>query len=258
MEVDDPLLAYRMAELACAESWFTMRRSGGNRLLEIGAGTGHQAQQLAMHGYSVEAIDLQNSPYRDAKVFPVTQYDGVHLPFASECFDIVYSSNVLEHVEHLRLLLTEVNRVLKPGGISVHIMPTPAWRLWSLLTHFPWVIKRGLAIVSGRRQLAKRELGRVATTAPTSIVQAFASAIPRRHGYHGTLLGELWSYRANRWRTEFDQAGLQPCGDAAAGLFYTGPQLLGAMLELRHRRTLSKMLGSAVRIYCFRKPLPNV
>ena len=41
------------------------------RILEIGAGTGWQAEQLSRLGYFVDAIDLPSSNYRDQRVFKV-------------------------------------------------------------------------------------------------------------------------------------------------------------------------------------------
>ena len=41
----------------------------------------------------------------------------------------MFSSNTLEHVKQLDILLKEMRRVLKPRGTMVHILPTSAWRL---------------------------------------------------------------------------------------------------------------------------------
>ena len=43
-------------------------------------------------------------------------YDGKHLPFPDNTFDSVFSSEVFEHVFNLEEMLTEINRVMKPGG----------------------------------------------------------------------------------------------------------------------------------------------
>lgn len=38
----------------------------------------------------------------------------------SDYFDIVYSSSVIEHLSDLELAFIEINRLLKPGGVSLH------------------------------------------------------------------------------------------------------------------------------------------
>jgi hypothetical protein len=47
----------------------------GARILEIGAGTGAQANELSKRGYDVAAIEIGASPYQ-ATHFPVQPYDG--------------------------------------------------------------------------------------------------------------------------------------------------------------------------------------
>lgn len=46
------------------------------RLLEIGAGTGWQAQALHNAGYEVSAIDIPLSNLKDDRIWHVTDYDG--------------------------------------------------------------------------------------------------------------------------------------------------------------------------------------
>src|SRR4051812_39479237 len=93
----------------------------GSRILEIGAGTGQQARALQERGHDVAAIELETSGYTGHRIFPITDYDGRHIPFADGTFDVVFSSNTLEHVPHLAELHREIHRVLKPGGRCIHI-----------------------------------------------------------------------------------------------------------------------------------------
>ena len=103
----------------------------GARVLEFGAGTGQQARLLADRGFDVAAIDLADSAYAQHLVFPVQHYDGEHIPLADQSVDVVFSSNVLEHVENIPAIMSEFRRILRPGGFGVHVMPTPAWRFWT-------------------------------------------------------------------------------------------------------------------------------
>jgi len=65
-------------------------------------------------------IDVFNGPLQDA------QLSGDH-------FDVVFSSHVMEHIRQPLDLLTEMARVLRPGGAHVTVVPTqfasPSWRL---------------------------------------------------------------------------------------------------------------------------------
>lgn len=246
----DNLLAIRLHELKAALALATI--APGSHFLEIGAGTGHQALALQELGHSVEAVDLDDSPYRDSRVFPMTTFDGVSLPFDPCRFDVVFSSNVMEHVSHLEALLQESVRLLRPGGLSLHVIPTPTWRLWSYLTHFIWLPKRAISLLLGDQSDTK-ELGRLSQL-QRSWVSAISTVIPRRHGAHGSAISELWRYRRKHWIDAFERAGLKFVNDAPAGLFYTNSQILGAHLSLSTRQRFAHVLGASCRIYCFRKP----
>lgn len=54
------------------------------------------------------------------------------LPFTDECFDIVISIEVFEHVENLEETLNEIFLLLKPNGILLVSVPD---RGFPFLTH---------------------------------------------------------------------------------------------------------------------------
>lgn len=119
-------------------------------ILEIGAGSGWQARCLMESGYHIEAIDIAASQYVEHQAFPITVYDGRSIPFSDDTFDVVFSSNALEHIAHLSEFESEIKRVLKPTGIAVHIVPTTAWRFWTLITHHFYVLQRLLEYAARR------------------------------------------------------------------------------------------------------------
>ena len=49
--------------------------------------------------------------------------DLTNLPFSSEAYDCVFASHVLEHIKDDRKALSEISRILKPGGFA--ILPVP-------------------------------------------------------------------------------------------------------------------------------------
>ena len=104
-----------------------------SRVLEIGAGSGHQASLLEYFDHEVEAIDVSISNHL---IYPITEFDGVNIRSLNNYFDYVFSSNVLEHVVHLDKLQKEIYRALKPEGLAIHILPTHTWRLWAILFYY--------------------------------------------------------------------------------------------------------------------------
>ena len=105
------------------------------KVLEIGAGAGWQAQLLAERGYVVSAIDLPSSNYIAERMWPITEYDGSHIPFGDSNFDVVFSSNVLEHIRDAYSFHKEIHRVLKHDGCAIHVLPSASWRFWTNITH---------------------------------------------------------------------------------------------------------------------------
>jgi SAM-dependent methyltransferase len=104
-----------------------------SRLLDLGAGDGFVTAELA--GSRAElavAVDVNRPPPLATHRRPVRQVDAVlpgPLPFRSGVFDVVVSLETIEHLLDPDALLTEVVRVLAPGGCL--ILSTP--RLDSLL-----------------------------------------------------------------------------------------------------------------------------
>jgi SAM-dependent methyltransferase len=104
--------------------------TGPRRLLDIGTGTGFvprtigpflrcddeyvlsdlSISMLACARERLSAIDL---PCR-LRFEPV---DGVTYPFPSKSFDVVTGNSVVHHVPDLRRLFSELDRILKPGGL---------------------------------------------------------------------------------------------------------------------------------------------
>lgn len=199
---------------------------GQGSVLEVGAGAGWQAQELSELGFQVTAIDVPDSNYANQMVIPVMQYDGHNIPFADETFDVVFSSNVLEHVPNISEFSTELRRVLKSDGRAVHILPTPTWRLWTTLTHYVAALK-------------SRSLIRL--------------VYQRRHGERGMLLTEPYFFSRFYWRKLFGATGWRVVDIIPNRLFYTGYSILDARLSLERRQRLSSLLGSACAIYLLEK-----
>ena len=53
--------------------------------------------------------------------------DATALPFRSGAVDRVGSNSVLEHIAYPHEVLAECHRVLRPGGVMVHVMPFVWW-----------------------------------------------------------------------------------------------------------------------------------
>jgi SAM-dependent methyltransferase len=225
------------------------------KLLEIGAGAGWQARKLAEHGFDVQAIDIEESIYREIQVWPVTAYDGWHIPFPDRCFDMVFSSNVLEHIPHVDQFQAEIKRVLKPQGLAIHILPTAAWRFWTIVLYYAARIKQ-IITISYSKSCSTVNLdsnNNINKIIKVGIRGMLNRLFPPRHGALGNTMSELYLFSRFRWLACFRTSGWVVDQYFSARLFYTGYSFLGPHLVIKYRHFLSFMLGSTCLIYVLKK-----
>ncbi|MDR1112000.1 MAG: class I SAM-dependent methyltransferase [Deltaproteobacteria bacterium] len=94
--------------------------------LDIGAGTGDLIVELSRHvGLRSEACDFHVERFPLSGKVPIrrTNINQEPLPYPDQSFDLVTSTEVIEHLENPRLFLREIARVLRPGGHA--ILSTP-------------------------------------------------------------------------------------------------------------------------------------
>lgn len=109
------------------------------QLLDIGCGTGANLPMLrnavGKDGH-VTAMDFSPLALEFARTHPesngvsLLQGDALHLPFENESFHLLTMLDVLEHLSDDVRALSEVRRVLKPGGALVFSVPAYQ-HLWS-------------------------------------------------------------------------------------------------------------------------------
>ncbi len=110
-------------------TYFAHEPLEGKKVLEIGLGYGTLGHQLALRGCDYYGLDIAENPvammrYRLAQlkqdaVTKVHVGSALHIPYADEGFDYVYSIGCLHHTGNLSLAVSEVHRVLKPGGKAI-------------------------------------------------------------------------------------------------------------------------------------------
>ena len=97
----------------------------GVRVLDLGCAGGFMSEALARRGAQVTGMDpaagaIAAARRHAAAVALDIRYDigtGEALPYGDAAFDAVVCVDVLEHVSDLPLVLAEVARVLRPGGL---------------------------------------------------------------------------------------------------------------------------------------------
>ncbi len=96
----------------------------GQRLLDAGCGRYTKFCRELSDTVRLVGIDLDSVLETDNRQEPFwIRGDLGHLPLPSNCFDIIISRSVVEHLEDPSLVFREFSRVLKPGGKVVIVTP---------------------------------------------------------------------------------------------------------------------------------------
>lgn len=126
------------------------------KVLDVGCGGGFTCEFLAHKGAQVTGIDQslacieaasQHAKQANLKI-NYKQGEAEQLPFADQTFDVAICVDVLEHVHSPQQTITEINRVLKPGGSFCFDTINRTWQsklvmIW-LLENITQQIPRGV------------------------------------------------------------------------------------------------------------------
>jgi demethylmenaquinone methyltransferase / 2-methoxy-6-polyprenyl-1,4-benzoquinol methylase len=130
----DPRWRHALVAAVCAKP--------DDRVLDVATGTGMVARTLeCKYGCRVIGLDQSADMLAAGSIDgrPLVRGQGERLPFADESFDHVTFTYLLRYVDDPAATLSELARVLRPGGrlatLEFGVPPNPVWRLlWRVYT----------------------------------------------------------------------------------------------------------------------------
>lgn len=122
-----------MHGLIVLEHWhrylFASQFAIGKDVLDIASGEGYGSAHLARVARSVVGVDISPDAIRHAsRTYRRTNLNYVagncqSIPLTQHSVDVVVSFETIEHIENHRAMLSEIKRVLRPGGLLIMSSP---------------------------------------------------------------------------------------------------------------------------------------
>jgi demethylmenaquinone methyltransferase/2-methoxy-6-polyprenyl-1,4-benzoquinol methylase len=129
-KVYDTVNPFIWTEEMRAEALAMLDVEAGDRVLDVGCGTGFATEGLLEHTQNVHGLDqsvhqLEKAWTKLGKHDPVSFYrgDAERLPFQDDSFDVVWSSGSIEYWPDPVATLREMRRVVEPGGQVLVVGP---------------------------------------------------------------------------------------------------------------------------------------
>lgn len=98
----------------------------GDHILDIACGTGSILRYLKDQGYeNLHGTEISNLCIERLRALGIEMFSTVlpRIACGDHLYDAVIASQILEHVIERRRFLTEIRRVLKPGGLAFIFVP---------------------------------------------------------------------------------------------------------------------------------------
>jgi SAM-dependent methyltransferase len=212
--------------------------------LELGAGDGFQSGLLSRYVGHLTSTDydpaILSLPSTPAVTYRIGDAEEVDKAFPTSRFDLVFSSNLLEHVTDPVKTLRGIGAVLKEDGITIHVIPNPFWKLASLLLYLPDRIVARLerATEPGARtpQVQSPPFGNNPKTPRPRRSFLARQVWPEPHGVSATHWEEFRAFALSRWQNVFETAGLRVVailkGPVASGYGFGFETLRGWLARL--------------------------
>jgi SAM-dependent methyltransferase len=143
-EQTDPSTFYRMLADDTVKDVAQYCQLVGSTILDVGGASGYVADEFREVGSrSVTAeYSFDQMVEHGRRLVNGVAADGCALPIATASVDVCYSSNVLEHVVSPKRMLSEMVRVVTPGGV-VYLTFTNWLSPWGGHETSPWHYRGG-------------------------------------------------------------------------------------------------------------------
>jgi len=238
--------------------------------LELGAGDGFQTNLLSGYVRHLISTDYYNSILNnqdtDAISYQQCDAEKVGEIYGDKQFDLIFSSNLLEHLPRPDIALGGMHKILKDDGILVHSIPTPFMKFSFLFFHYPNLVVTLIETLTEKKSLMDEvhpapmissgenpesesaPCGNNPKTDRKARSLLHRILVKRPHGVSETNIQEFFAFSKKRWIREFDNAGFELLA------VLKGPAASGYAFGMNRLRKVVEKLGfSSEYIYVAKK-----
>ena len=132
----------RREEIEIAFSSF--RKKEFQNGLELGSGEGYQSTMLINYCNKLICTELNDDRLMRRNIvvveYKICDAEKIEIYFDTMKFDLIFSSNMFEHLPNPDLALLGIKKILSKSGIVILIMPSSFWAICHLVLYYPVTI----------------------------------------------------------------------------------------------------------------------
>jgi SAM-dependent methyltransferase len=195
--------------------------------LELGAGDGYQSSLISQYTKRLICTDYNRFRFCKNESSSFFVCDVEHIDSVLNCkFDLIFSSNLLEHLVDVQATIKGVAKLLSDDGVAIHVLPNVYWKMCNIFFYLPNKI---LTVVDDlwTQQGLKKIKERIQPTLPLGAGYALPGhednfkterlsrpfllrhIFPPPHGVSSTNRDEIFAFTKKRWMEEFKNAGFE-------------------------------------------------
>lgn len=193
------------------------------RAMELGAGSGLQTKLLMKYCKTLIVTEHENRfnldelrVESDSISFQQCDAEKVDQVFDNEKFDLVFSSNMMEHLPDSDSSFRGIYNVLNDDGVSICTMPSPFMKILYMLLFYPAKIYSKLKIASKNRSVKGADTNSKTVTIKKEHdnnpkynlkKNRFSRYFPSPHGACNDNYSEFFYWKKKRWINQIENAG---------------------------------------------------
>lgn len=206
-------------------------KKGHEKILEIGAGDGFQSRLLVHYCSELHCTELNKNrliQIPNSKIhYKICDAEKIDQYYPTDTFDIVYSSNVFEHLPSPSSALRGIKKVLKENGMLINIMPNPLFDITIIAFHYPnFFLKKLESLINHLFGSRNKNDKKVSMENNLKVQKDFGKVsklfkLPKPHGIGHSFREEIVHFSKKNWMSLFEQEGFQIV-EVIKGPFYSG------------------------------------